>query len=681
MSLFPRRSWFFVVGLLGVLSVFALTAVAADETDTSGGFENSIGMKFVRIEPGQFEMGSSDGDFDELPVHTVVITKAFNMAATEVTNAQYELFDPGHSRFRGQHGLSKGDDEAVIYVDWNDAAGFCEWLSKKEGKPYRLPTEAEWEYACRAGTATAYSTGEELPKVYHRSQKHVWQEPVHVSLRVGATPPNHWGLYDMHGNVEEWCSDWFGPYEAAEQSGPVGRITGTFKITRGGSHNTTLPYLRSANRMGTLPEDKHWLIGFRVVMGDLPDTPPLPVPPAKCWAADVSSQKFDWSHGSDMKKPYFEGPITYVLRPEHPETVPMYKHNHCPSITWCDNGDLLAVWFSTKSEGGREMTILASRLRAGTTEWELPSEFFKAPDRNMTGSSLFNDGKGTLYHFNGLEADGTWGKLAMTLRTSRDNGASWTHPRLISPEHRHRNQVIDGTSMTKEGYLLQPCDAVHGGDGGTALHISRDGGQTWNEYGHGKPKPEFKEGETGAWIAGIHGGAVQLKDASILAFGRGDAINGHMPMSLSKDMAKTWTYSASEFSTIGGGQRLVIMRLREGPLLFVSFTDNTDLETPLKGMEIKDRAGKKSTVYGLFAAVSYDEGKTWPVRRLMTDDGEARVLAGLGNTGDFTMDRTHAEPRGYMAATQSPDGVIHLISSGLHYRFNLAWIEALMPAE
>ncbi len=386
---------------------------------------------------------------------------------------------------------------------------------------------------------------------------------------------------------------------------------------------------------------------------------------------------YDWSKGPSPLEPYFEGPIPFVHKPEQPMRIPMYPHNHCPSITWCDNGDLLAVWFSTKGEAGREMTILASRLRAGKSEWDLPSEFFKAPDRNMTGSSLLNNGKGTLYHFNGLESDGTWGKLALVMRTSTDNGLSWSHPRLIDPEHRHRNQVIHGTSMTREGYLIQPCDAVHGGEGGTAIHISRDGGETWTEPGLGAPEPKFEQGKSGAWIAGIHAGVVSLANGDLLAFGRGDDIDGRMPMSLSKDMGKSWTYSASEFPPINGGQRLVLMRLREGVLFFASFTDTSEgdnAKSP-KGMILKDPAGNEKTAYGLFAALSFDEGKTWPVKRLITD-GQGREFFGGGHTGKFILDDTHAEPRGYLAATQSSDGVIHLISSALHYRFNLAWLTA-----
>ena len=647
---------------------------------TGSEYINSIKMRFVRIQPGSFVMGQEEGgDYDERPVHKVEITRPFYMAVTQVTNEQYEQFDVEHRELRGRRGFSEEDDEAVVFVSWHDAMQFCQWLSRKEGKPYRLPTEAEWEYACRSGTNTAYNTGGTLPEVYHRHQKQEWQ-PAQVSLRVGNTPPNKWGLYDMHGNVEEWCHYWYGPYVEDNQADPVGRASGLFRVTRGGSHNTTVEYLRSANRMGALPEDKHWLIGFRVVLGELPQTEPLPEPEPKLWSLDVQQDRYSWSHGPDPDKPYFKGPVEFVRSPDDRESVPMYGHNHCPSITWCPNGDLLAVWFSTIREQGREMTILASRLRAGSDEWDFPSEFFKAPDRNMTGSALFHNGDGKIYYLNGLEAAGMWANLALVMRTSVDSGASWSYPRLINPRHQPRNQVISGTSRTKEGYLIQPCDAVYGGSGGTAIHISRDGGQTWVDSGAGTPKPSYSGDEPGGTIAGIHAGVVQLNDGSLMALGRGDNrlgsddnIGERMPMSVSKDMGKTWTYSASEFSPISGGQRLVLMRLQEGPILFVSFTDASSKKTP-EGMMIRDASGQDQRAYGLFAALSFDEGRTWPVRKLIVPDDTPQEIDGGAWTRKFAMDATHAEPKGYMAATQTPDGVIHLISSRLHYQFNLAWL-------
>jgi formylglycine-generating enzyme required for sulfatase activity len=112
-----------------------------------------------------------EGDFDEKPVHTVRISSPFFIGICEVTNFQYELFDPAHKRLRGKdEGLSRDDDEAAANVNWYDAQAFCRWLSEKEGRPYRLPTEAEWEYACRAGTSTNYYAGDVLPRQFYKNQ-------------------------------------------------------------------------------------------------------------------------------------------------------------------------------------------------------------------------------------------------------------------------------------------------------------------------------------------------------------------------------------------------------------------------------------------------------------------------------------------------------------------------------
>ena len=654
------------------------------DSEAGDTFVNSVGMKFVRIESGSFMMGQKDGgDWDERPEHRVTITRPFWMAVTEITNAQYEQFDPEHSELRGKLGFSKMDDEAVVFVSWHEAVEFCEWLSKKEGKSYRLPTEAEWEYSCRAGTTTAYHTGPDLPKEFHKNARMSWfPDPARsrmadsrVPLTVGQTMPNPWGIFDMHGNVEEWCYDWYGPYRNDAQTDPVGFESGDFKVTRGGSHSTKLSYLRSANRLGTLPANKSWLIGFRVVLGSMPDTKPLPAP-----VPPLNRQRVGWRihadllEGPDSNEPYFKGPIEYVKIPPD-SNGPMYsEHNHDPALVDCPNGDLLAIWYSCLEEPGRELTILASRLRYGADEWDPASVFWNAPDRNDHAPAFWFNGRDTIYHFNGLSAAATWGNLATIMRTSIDSGATWSKAQLINPEHGLRHMPVESVFQTREGFIILPCDAVTGGNGGTAVHVSRDGGSSWIDHGAGKANPGFASDSTGGWIAGIHAGVVQLKDGSLMAFGRGNNINDRMPMSISQDMGRTWSYSASEFPPLGGGQRLILRRLREGPILLVSFTDRR------KGMIIPDADGNHSRVFGMFAALSFDEGNTWPCKRLITAGGAAKKVDGGGNTGSFTMDETHAEPRGYLAATQTPNGLIHLISSKQYYVFNPAWLKEPMLA-
>jgi sialidase-1 len=410
--------------------------------------------------------------------------------------------------------------------------------------------------------------------------------------------------------------------------------------------------------------------------GRIVGTQPVPDQQPPLWARDVSQETADWSGGPDPHVPLFAEPIPFVIPPAD-AGEPFHPHNHQPSIAWLPNGDLLAIWYSTERESGTELTVLASRLRAGGNAWDPSSEFFKAPNRNMHGSSLFHDGNGTVSHFNGMGPDGGtgWAKLALLMRTSRDNGVTWTPPQAIGPEVKGRHQVISGTLLTSDGVLFQNCDAVPGPHGGTALHVSRDGGKTWTDPGAGKPAPEFTQDGTGeGTIAGIHAKVVELKDGRLMALGRGDSIDERMPMSLSDDQGRTWTYRASPFPPIGGGQRLVLRRLEEGPLLFVSFTSGNRREPETSGMTFRDQEGNEFTGHGMYAALSFDEGETWPVRKLLTP-GEGEFDGGA-HTGPFTATPTRAEHAGYLAATQTPDRVIHLISSRLHYRFNLNWLTA-----
>ena len=660
---------------VAVLAVFAVANAAAQQIDAQ---TNSIGMRLVRVEAGSFRMGFSgtpvpadlytqayrkNGDFDEKPAHRVRISKPFLIGAYEVTNAQYEQFDPEHKKLRGKLGYSKGDDEAVVFVSWYDANRFAGWLSRKEGRLYRLPTEAEWEYAARAGSTTQFHTGDTLPPAFLKNARNTWYpDPARsdavkdiVDLTVGKTPANAWGLFDVHGNVEEWCQDWYGPYDAGDQSDPVGRSDGDFRVTRGGSHSTPAYYLRSANRMGTLPEDRNWVIGFRLVQGPKIDTKPTRAVTPELYQRRVS-QSTKQKQGPDPNVPYFYGPRKYV-KIEPNSYGPLFSgHNHDPAITECPNGDLLAIWYTCVSESERELATAVSRLRAGQTEWEPASPFWDAPDRNDHAPALWFDGKKTIYHFQGLAVAGTWGSLAVMVRTSDDNGVTWSKARIIMPEHGLRHQPVETVFRTREGFIVLPADAVTGSNGGTALHISRDNGRTWED--------------AGGTIAGIHGGVTQLKDGRLLAFGRGQSIDGMMPKSVSSDMGKSWTSTASLFQPISGGQRLVLLRLKEGPLFFAAFATN---------MPVIDASGKQRPVSGLYGALSFDEGETWTTRRLISDDGPGREVETM-DAGRFTMGFSTAEPKGYMSVCQSIDGTIHLISSKQHYAFNLAWLKTPPPA-
>ena len=222
-------------------------------------FENSIGMRFVLVPSGTFTMGSPVGEEsrsrDETP-HEVVLSKAYYLSVNETTNGQYR-------RFKGDHDSGtkfNGDKQPVVNVSHDDAVAFIEWLNGQDrGRVYRLPTEAEWEYACRAGTTTAFWFGETISteqanydgdQVYGKGAKGVDRRK---TTDVGSFPANGWGLYDLHGNVYEWCSDRYGDYPSGKATDPAGPSSGTSRVLRGGSWDNFPTFLRSAFRFGFDP--------------------------------------------------------------------------------------------------------------------------------------------------------------------------------------------------------------------------------------------------------------------------------------------------------------------------------------------------------------------------------------------------------------------------------------------
>ena len=257
---------------------------------------NSIGVRLVLIPPGEFDMGSTETEVAQIreeaqaakmpsehidlllpaeaPRHRVRITKPFWLARHEVTRGQFRWFveERGYRTDaerdgRGGLGLVNGrwrldpemvwnrdlgveqaDNHPVANVSWNDVTAFCAWLSEKEGEPSCLPTEAQWEYACRAGTATRWYPGDDQGTLL----EHAWfkanaGDRTHA---VGQKAPNAWGLYDMHGNVVEWCQDWWGDrYDATSPSeDPSGASGGSLRVSRGGNWADLPLYCRASFR-------------------------------------------------------------------------------------------------------------------------------------------------------------------------------------------------------------------------------------------------------------------------------------------------------------------------------------------------------------------------------------------------------------------------------------------------
>lgn len=299
--------------------------------------QNELGMKFVLVPAGEFLMGNDasvdslaktypqyerkrfEELSDEAPVHKVAITHAFYLGQYEVTVAQFRRFiaasayqpeseadgtggygynvdyDPAKSvrgdAFEGRDrkyswrnpGFKQGEDHPVVNVTWNDAVAMCVWLSKVEGKKYRLPTEAEWEYAARAGTRTQYYTGDDpqsllaAANVFDADAAKNWAKWQSYALAgsdgfaftspAGSFAPNAFGLYDMHGNAWEWTADWHDDryYANSPLADPQGPTSGDVRVRRGGSWHTWSFYARSSYRNWNAPSTRYTLVGMRLV--------------------------------------------------------------------------------------------------------------------------------------------------------------------------------------------------------------------------------------------------------------------------------------------------------------------------------------------------------------------------------------------------------------------------------
>ncbi len=287
---------------------------------------NSIGLKLRLIPAGEFLMGSGESAeilakafekygkpsadlfSDEYPQHRVRITRPFYLGMYEVTLGQFLMFyhdakykTEAERDGKGGWGYTGGTDRSfrqspefvawntgwrqtndhpVVNVSWNDAMAFCAWLSRKEGKTYRLPTEVEWEYACRAGTATRYYCGDDpealavVGNVGDGTARATFAGWSTISSRdgyvftapVGRFKPNGFGLYDTHGNVWEWCADWYAEeyYATSPSEAPPGPATGSRRVHRGGGWDDRPENCRSADRAWSLPEHCYFILGFRV---------------------------------------------------------------------------------------------------------------------------------------------------------------------------------------------------------------------------------------------------------------------------------------------------------------------------------------------------------------------------------------------------------------------------------
>ncbi|MBA3514031.1 MAG: SUMF1/EgtB/PvdO family nonheme iron enzyme [Pyrinomonadaceae bacterium] len=677
---------------------------------------NTIGIRMLRIQPGSFTMGETNptpaslkgpqytdmGNWDERPVHRVTITKPFYISETPVTLEQYRQFNKDYT------GLDLFEP-FVSGVSWDDATEFCKWLSKKEGKSYRLPTEAEWEYAARAGTTSLFWTGSEAPKT---------------------DAPNPWGLKDIAYGVPEWVYDWHGMYADKDQIDPVGPSSGVARVVRDGGVEMrelgpkdtrasrlgfkdvnakefpsyyrragddfqgflTYPayFRRSANRASMIPEVPsssntgpgtpytHY-IGFRIVEAALPAT--RPVDAAQPFPLDcVINSKIGVEQGPDMAKPYFKARPIMPIPPDNDqgggmEAVGLHPaiggHIHSGGIVLAPNGDVLQFSFSTpapSTEVDHNSTMVVTRLRHGADQWDMPDLFYDLADMDDQSALVWND-NGKLWFFGGGRA---FGDVKFKYATSTDSGASWS--RLTIPYVAEQKGYVEPQPITSafrgpDGTIYFGTDAK-GGD--SLLWASRDNGKTWFD--------------TGGRTVGRHTTFVMLRDGRILGMGgKSTDIDGYMPKTYSADGGKTWSKGEkTEFAALGGNQRPVIMRLKSGRLFFASDFQYSLAQRQLiaKPGQVGAWGGKETAPdsikeRGSFAALSDDEGKTWHIRKL--DLGlphESRQIPKIKRPLNPS-DHDHATI-GYTSAVQAPNGVIHLMTSmnhpSMHFELNEAWI-------
>ena len=260
------------------------------KTTVALNLSKGVSMKLILIPPGTFQMGSGLSATQmaqkyggkatyykyEHPQHTVKLTKAFYLGVTEVTQAQWKAV-MGTTPWSGKSWTRNGAHYAASCVSWYDASSFCGKLSQKadsstglkSGKTTRLPTEAEWEYACRAGSKTQFCYGDDASQLgrYAWYCENAYEKGEKYPHIVGQKQPNAWGLYDMHGNVYEWCHDWYArKYPSTTQTDPKGPASGKSRILRGGSWGDIPGRCRDADRNEPIPDYRSVASGFRVVV-------------------------------------------------------------------------------------------------------------------------------------------------------------------------------------------------------------------------------------------------------------------------------------------------------------------------------------------------------------------------------------------------------------------------------
>ena len=587
----------------------------------------NVPMELAWIPAGTFLMGQRASEQDaypnkETPQHRVNISRGFWMGQTEVTKQQWRAV-MGTSPWAGRERAGDDDRTPAVFISWDDARAFVEKLAAQTGRPFRLPTEAEWEYACRAGTTTRFYWGDDAnyEQINHAAW---WRGNAFLMAErharpVGLMPPNPWGLLDMSGNVSEWCQDWHWFYGDGPDTDPVGPAYAPHRVLRGGSWFTTPGQCRSSRRNHELSSARQSDIGFRVVCGNAPKPEP-------------GAPEFN-----DVFVAGAEGVNTYRI----------------PSLLLAPDGSLLAFCEARKeSQADASPTdmVLRRSLDGGRT-WLPTQTLFRGLGKEalMNPCPVVDYTNKTIVLLCQKSNEGGEGHNQHLQLVGHDNGLTWSAPLNLATRIANYDDSFNfgpgiGIQM-RNGRLIIPgytgvMNEEMDEEWSARVMYSDDFGQTWTL---GQRVPQLSD----------ECQVVELNDGKLMLNARGNMGVSCRAVGTSSDGGQSW----SDFRW----DRALNECPCQASILRYSLGGHGEQNRLL--FSNPDNHGEKFNVVDrtrMTVRLSYDEGKTWPVKRLI-----------------------HAGPASYSCLVRLPDGDIGLIFEGgekhrrewiRFVRFSLSWL-------
>jgi len=586
-----------------------------------------VPLEMAWIPEGTFLMGQREGEQNaypnkETPQHAVALSRGYWMGKYEVTKEQWRAV-MGTEPWTGRRYVDEAPRTPAVCVSWEDAQAFVDKLSSMTGKTFRLPTEAEWEYACRAGTATRFYWGDD--PMYEEIDRRAWWRgnalitPEQCARPVGQMPPNPWGLYDMSGNVSEWCRDWHGYYGGGPETDPVGPSTAEHRVLRGGSWMSIGGHCRSSRRHHELPSMAKSDFGFRVVCA----------PPVE---KQAGSPEF-----VDVFVAGTEGVNTYRI----------------PSLLLTPDGSLLAFCEARKESiaDASPTDMILRRSLDGGRSW-LPAQVLVRGAGNealMNPCPVVDRSTGAIVLFLINAHKGGPDRHRHLLLTSADNGRTWSEPldagKFIT---NYDDRFVPGPGIGVQlrsgrlvipGYSGEINEAIDENFYSRALY-SDDHGRSWTLG----PRVPVMSDESQA---------VELKDGTLMLNMRGNMGTSCRGVALSKDGGESWSRCYWDRALNECPCQASIVRY--------GFAEQDGRDRLL--FANPDNSGERFGILErtrMTVRLSYDEGKTWPVKKLI-----------------------HAGPSSYSTMVRLPDGDIGLLFEGgekqrrewiRFVRFSLSWL-------